>query len=78
MSILPDPALTPPPVPDAVPHPTWCDPRRCHVYLRGDGLEPLLVHEGEHQKLLYRSVVLFQCEVLSEDLTRVVRTCSPW
>ena len=76
MSILPDSATsTPPPVPAGVPHPSWCDPRRCHVRQLDHG--DLVVHEGDHWRGLNTAVVLFQCEVLDETLTRVVKTCRP-
>jgi hypothetical protein len=66
-------------VPADVPHPTWCDAGRCHgdTTRCADGLEPLLVHEGELYRDTRRVVVVHQCEVLAEDLTTVLSTCPP-
>jgi hypothetical protein len=77
VSSLHDSSPTVPDVPVDVPHPSWCDPRLCRISIRGDGLEPLLVHEGCHYRDQWRSVVLMQCEVVTDDLTRVVSTCQP-
>lgn len=73
------PAVPDTPVPADVPHPAWCDARRCHVNTArcADGLEPLLVHEGELYRDTRRAVVVHQCEVLAEDLTTVLTTCPP-
>ncbi|GAA5132341.1 hypothetical protein [Pseudonocardia adelaidensis] len=77
MTILPDSAVPAHPVPAGVAHPTWCDPRHCHVRVRGDGLEPVLVHEGDHYRDPWRAVVLMQVEILDASLTRVLGTRQP-